>query len=60
MLEGDQYRLGDHVFFHRRTSGVCLPDEKGEKQSDYYIHFDTNKDEIVSRMISGEGWLRTH
>ena len=42
------FSIGGHPGF------VC-PMKKGEKQSDYYIHFDTNKDEIVSRMISGEG-----
>ena len=35
--------------------GFVCPMKKGEKRSDYYLHFDTDKEEIVTRMIGDEG-----
>ena len=42
------FSIGGHPGF------VC-PMKKGEKRSDYYLHFDTDKEEIVTRMIGDEG-----
>ena len=42
------FSIGGHPGF------VC-PMKKGEKQSDYYIRFDTKKEEIVSRTINADG-----